>query len=103
MVCYARQTAKCRALRILIALKRMQNPESLLRRDGTLDPAELGLSKEAVTDPHSGKPLVVRKKGDGWLIYSVGPDQIDDGGDLGTFDDPGSDLGIAAAPPGEMP
>jgi hypothetical protein len=36
---------------------------------------------EAVpTDPFDGKPLRLSIKGDTWIIYSIGPDCIDDGG-----------------------
>jgi len=31
-------------------------------------------------DPFSGKPLVYRAQGTNWLLYSVGPDGVDDGG-----------------------
>ena len=32
------------------------------------------------TDPFSGKPLVYRQTGTNWLLYSLGPDRVDDGG-----------------------
>jgi hypothetical protein len=31
-------------------------------------------------DPFSGQPLVYRAQGTNWLLYSVGPDGVDDGG-----------------------
>ena len=31
-------------------------------------------------DPFSGKPLIFRPQGTNWLLYSVGPDGVDDGG-----------------------
>jgi hypothetical protein len=31
-------------------------------------------------DPFSGKPLVYRVEGSNWMLYSVGPDRVDDGG-----------------------
>lgn len=31
-------------------------------------------------DPFSGKPLVYRSAGTSWIIYSLGPDRVDDGG-----------------------
>ena len=31
-------------------------------------------------DPYSGRPLVYRRTGDGYLLYSVGLDGVDDGG-----------------------
>lgn len=44
-------------------------------------------------DPYSGKPYVYRREGEGFLIYSVGPDGNDDGGDIGPWNKPGKDLG----------
>jgi hypothetical protein len=34
----------------------------------------------ATLDPFSGKPLVVKRIEDGWMVYSVGENGIDDGG-----------------------
>ena len=31
-------------------------------------------------DPFSGKPVIYRPQGTHWLLYSVGPDGVDDGG-----------------------
>jgi len=31
-------------------------------------------------DPYSDKPLVYKRKGEGFILYSVGPNFIDDGG-----------------------
>jgi hypothetical protein len=33
-----------------------------------------------LTDPFTGKPLVYRATADGFLLYSLGPDQCDDNG-----------------------
>ena len=41
---------------------------------------ELGLDKKFVTDPYTGKPLLTKKTDRGWIIYSVGPNGVDDGG-----------------------
>lgn len=38
------------------------------------------LLKEIPRDPFSGKPLVYRPQGTNWLLYSVGPDRVDNGG-----------------------
>ena len=97
------QTTVCRALRILIALKRMQNPDSLLGKGGALDPTKLGLPEKTVTDPYSGKPLIVRKEGDGWVIYSVGPDGTDDLGDVFIRSSGPGNRDVGIAPPEEMP
>jgi hypothetical protein len=31
-------------------------------------------------DPFSGKPMIYRPQGTNWLLYSAGPDGVDDGG-----------------------
>jgi len=36
--------------------------------------------EELTMDPYSDKPLVYKKKGEGFILYSVGPNFIDDGG-----------------------
>jgi hypothetical protein len=36
--------------------------------------------KEIPLDPFNGKPLVYRPQGTNWVLYSVGPDRVDDGG-----------------------
>jgi hypothetical protein len=47
-------------------------------------------------DPFDGRPLRLRRLPDGLVIYSVGPDQVDDGGrvDRKHPDQPGTDLGF---------
>lgn len=39
-----------------------------------------GLLNEVPTDPFTGKPLVYRREGDGFIVYSLGSNQKDDGG-----------------------
>ena len=59
------------------------------------DLSDLGLPKDAVTDPFTGKPLLVKKLPEGWLVYSAGDDRQDDGGRI---DDSqrgqGTDIGL---------
>jgi hypothetical protein len=38
-------------------------------------------------DPYSGRPLVYRRVGDTYVLYSVGRDGKDDGGRFGTLTD----------------
>lgn len=38
---------------------------------------------ELYLDPFSGEPLIFRPTTDGWLLYSIGPNQKDDGGQPG--------------------
>jgi hypothetical protein len=42
------------------------------------------------SDPFSGHPLVCRPQGTTWLLYSVGPDRVDDGGKPMTRDNSGN-------------
>ncbi len=88
----ARSQAKIRSLRVLGAILARQQAGQ------TDEPklADLGLPAEATTDPFSGKPLLVKKTADGWIIYSVGVDQKDDGGELGEYLD--KDIGLAPVP-----
>lgn len=43
----------------------------------------------ATIDPYSGKPLLLKQTGDGWVVYSVMKDGTDDGGDFKGFKDYG--------------
>lgn len=69
------QRAAVRVLRILNAIRALpadaQAPDDLTK---------LGLPAEATIDPFTDRPLIVKKRPDGWLVYSVGPDLVDDGG-----------------------
>jgi hypothetical protein len=51
---------------------------------------------EVSVDPYDRKPLRFKRLDDGVLIYSLGPDQEDDGGkiDRKKYSTPGSDLGF---------
>ncbi len=88
-----RKTAMVRCLKVLLALERY-------RLDKSAWPATLGeltpkyLSSVPV-DPHDGKALRYRSVKDGVIVYSVGPDGIDDGGniDRAAPTKPGTDLG----------
>ena len=51
--------------------------------------ADLGLPADVTTDPFNDEPLHIRKLPTGWLIYSVGADLKDDGGDLTDYHDVG--------------
>lgn len=46
------------------------------------------------TDPFTAKLMVVKATDDGIIIYSVGPDHTDDGGNLSDTPKPGTDLGV---------
>jgi len=50
--------------------------------DESPDLAALKLPAEWTTDPYDGQPLRFKKAERGWLVYAVGNDLKDDGGDL---------------------
>ena len=52
-------------------------------------------------DPHSGKPLVYRRDAKGYVLYSVGPDGRDNGGQPGEHFEPGTDMLLDKPPEGE--
>lgn len=45
-----------------------------------LDELVPGLLKEVPIDPFTGKPLVYRREGEGFIVYSLGSNEKDDGG-----------------------
>ncbi len=56
---------------------------ALLQYKQTKDsfPASLdALQRREITDPFSDEPLLYRSNADGFIVYSVGPDQKDNGG-----------------------
>jgi len=74
----ARTTAMLRTLRVFNALMEYRQKHG---QEAT-GLADLTLPKEATIDPFSCKPLILKHTDDGWLIYSVGRDGVDDGGDF---------------------
>ena len=81
-----RTRAAIRALRVFNALIGRDDPNA----PPPGDLAELGLPDDATIDPFSGKPLIVKEKfPEGWKVYSVGPNLIDDGGKLDYVSDYG--------------
>jgi hypothetical protein len=44
--------------------------------------AELGLPQAATIDPYSGQPLKLKRTDEGWLVYSVMDNGVDDRGDF---------------------
>jgi hypothetical protein len=74
----ARTTATLRALRIFNALTQYRDEHG--REASGLD--DLSLPKEATIDPFSGEPLLLKHTDDGWIIYSVMTNGVDDGGDF---------------------
>jgi len=54
---------------------------------------ELNLPPQAIIDPYSGQPLKLKLTEDGWIVYSVMQNGVDDDGD---FRD-SKDYGVAPA------
>jgi len=73
-----RTRAVSRALRVLNALQ-ARGPAA---RDREPKVGELDLPAQATVDPFSGEPLLMKRLPEGWMVYSVGSNLIDDGGDL---------------------
>lgn len=82
--------AKLRGLRIFNALTRYREEHG--REASGLE--ELALPNEATIDPFSGEPLKLKHTEEGWIIYSVMNNGVDDGGDFTDMKDWG------LAPPG---
>lgn len=51
--------------------------------------------KSVPLDPYSGKPLIYKKQGDHFLLYSIGRNRVDDGGEL---DQAGTDFTVTSDP-----
>jgi hypothetical protein len=81
----ARSLATSRALRINNALREFAGKNG---REAT-GLEELKLPAEAVVDPYSGKPLKLQQTDEGWVVYSVMENGVDDGGDFKELKDYG--------------
>jgi hypothetical protein len=90
-----RVRALARSLRILNAVQ-VRVPAG---RDQPPPLQDLGLPAEATTDPFNGEPLRVKRTPEGWMVYSVGGNGVDDGGKL----DGRSDIGVGPISPEEAP
>jgi len=77
-----RSIAFVRCLRVFNALQRHGGEPAL---------TALGLPPSALVDPYTGDSLHVKKTANGWVVYSVGSNLIDDGGSIG---DDFKDIGI---------
>ena len=81
----ARGLAMLRSLRIYNALRQFKEKNG---REAT-GLAELDLPKAATIDPYSGEVLKLKLTDDGWMVYSVMTNGIDDGGDFKAHKDYG--------------
>jgi hypothetical protein len=89
-----RSLAMARCLRVLLALAEYR--QKFGKEAETIE--QLSLPREVTIDPASGKPLKMKKQGTGWLVYSIGPNGVDDGGRMDLIK---GDYGIS--PPKEDP
>lgn len=80
-----RNLATLRAIRIFNALAAYRDKHGH-EASGLSD---LSLPKEATIDPFSGEPLKLKHTDDGWIIYSVMQNGVDDGGDFHDLKDYG--------------
>jgi hypothetical protein len=81
-----RTRAKMRCIRVLVALQAF-----LEKQPGAVPSLDtLSVAAEATVDPYTGQPLRLKRTDDGWLVYSVGGNLIDDGGALSTAKDVGA-------------
>lgn len=70
-----------RALRIINGLT--ANPEKAkVVQDGVTKEAlvALGIPGSMMVDTVTGELMKIKRKGDAWVVYSVGEDKLDDGG-----------------------
>jgi hypothetical protein len=92
-VAMAKDRAMVRALRVLNAVQIKAAPDA--KEPPKL--SDLGLPPEVTVDPFNGQPLHVKRLPQGWLVYSVGQNLIDDGGDIESQ----ADIGVGPPAPQE--
>jgi hypothetical protein len=90
-----RSRALVRSLRLLNALQARGLPvgDDVPRLDN------LGLPAETIIDPYNGDRLHVKRFSQGWLVYAVGKNLQDDGGQLEKH----LDAGVGPPPPAAEP
>lgn len=81
---FERRRAVLRCLRVLACINERRLPDAT---EVSLE--SLGLPPEAITDPFTGEMLKLKRGEVGWIVYSVGKDRTDDGGDI-----EGADVGM---------
>jgi hypothetical protein len=80
-----------RLLQTELALQ--EHRQRLGRYPESLSDLEPALAPSTVMDTYSGKPFIYRRKGEAYLLYSVGPDGKDNGGvPAARSSDPSGDL-----------
>jgi hypothetical protein len=81
-----------RCLRILDALQARQ-----IGPGDAVDLTKLSLPADVIVDPFDGKSMKIKASPAGWIIYSVGPNLVDDGGDV--IGSKAKDFGLAPLAP----
>jgi hypothetical protein len=80
IVRYRRRSAELRATAVVLALRQYQQAEQ--HSPQTLQDLVPKYLSEVPVDPFDGKPLRYRLRTDGrWIVYSVGPNQLDENGE----------------------
>jgi hypothetical protein len=73
-----RSAAKLRSLLVLNSVRRYE----IAHGGGAPQLSQLELPEEATTDPFNGQPLRLKSLPDGYVVYAVGRNLTDDGGDV---------------------
>ena len=85
-----RTRAQLRCLRVLNAI----HAKGIT--DEEVDIGSLGLPQPITIDPYTGTTLTIKSTPEGWLVYSVGKDEVDNGGELE------EDADVGVGPPETM-
>ncbi len=78
MEAFERMDAQTNGARIAIALKQYKRDNG--EYPGELSGLEPHYIEELPQDPYSGNSFIYRREGEGFVVYSVGPSGVDDGG-----------------------
>jgi hypothetical protein len=78
---YLRTLVIRRGMYIMVALRRYKNENG--RWPQTLDLIKPQVDKDILTDPHNNDPFVYALEGNSFVLYSKGPNGIDEGGQFG--------------------
>jgi hypothetical protein len=90
-----RSNAQLRAAAVLLAAERYRQERKRLP-ESLAELVQTGYLRAIPTDPYDGQPLRFRLLDDGLVVYAVGPDGQDNGGNLrrASSDVPGTDEGL---------
>jgi hypothetical protein len=87
-----RYCAQLRCAAAALAMERYRQAQG--RWPDKLDALAPKYLVEVPDDPFDGKPLRLRRFAEGIVVYSVGPDAVDDGGVIDRKGGPGTDVGV---------